>query len=250
MPDEWAVIWADGSISHNLSKSFKTLLGPVMEYLGTRPGFFDAHLTNGPLSPPTDLPATTTQFSSGLIPDQSTSPQGSAANSASRPGDAQKTRWALRPHLDHRVSHPPPPVYWGSRPQQPVATPFNPPLRPGADSVPPDNWATPPYAPQSPPLGQPQDTTNDQIHRWHDLWQQTQTHISDINQTLGTANGAPGLPISTPSSGGGLIDQNSSDLFMSGGGTTTQIDPSSFFMASTQMGGFDPTGISYGCTVM
>lgn len=30
----------------------------------------------------------------------------------------------------------------------------------------------------------------------------------------------------------------------------TPIDPSSVLTASMQMGGFDPTGIFYGCTIM
>ena len=137
---------------------------------------------------------------------------------------------------------------------QPNSIPFRPPLRPAQSSPLPVH--RPPhtgFSAQSPPLGQPQDTTNDQIHKWLDYWKQFQDQSSQINQSL--ANGTGGsanvsaFPTSDPT-GGYLSGVDPTGLFIPGGGMAMPIDPSSVLTAGMQMGGFDPTGLSYGCTVM
>ena len=237
-----------------------------MEYLSARPGFFDAHPTKPTRVPSTPSVVTRPPSISSSSGSEETIPQ--PATFATSNYMRSQTKVNLKPSPGPQRQNPlssgaklkPQPNSIPLRPPPgPVQSspPLRPPPRP-AQSAPPSFYRPPLTAlsSQSQPSGQPQDTTSDQIQKWLGVWKQFQDQTSRINQSYQSlANAASGsatataFPTSDPT-GGFLSGVDPSNLFTPGGGMATPIDPSSLLMGSMQTGGFDPTGLSYGCTVM
>ena len=222
-----------------------------MEYLSARPGFFDAHPIKTTLIPSTSSAVTRLPSVSPSSGSGGTRPQYVNSATPTYLGKPQ-TNWNLQPSPYYQRQNPLPSLAYPK--PQPNSIPLCPPLRPAQSSpLPAYQPSFTGHSPQSAPLGQPQDTTNGQIHQWLDFWKQVQDQTSRINQSFANATGGSTNPVAFPTSdptGGYLSGVDPPGLFMPGGGMATPIDPSSVLTASMQMGGFDPTGISYGCTVM
>ena len=251
-----------------------------MEYLSARPGFFDTYPTKkNNLAPSTSSVATRPpSSSSSLGPGDTTMPQHSSSEAPVYVGKPQ-TIFNLQPSTYYQRPNPlpstgqsmpqsnpivprPSPYYQRPSPQpssaeprpQPNAMVSKPPLRPAASAPLPVTQSSYIGAPfQQPSLGQPHDTTNAEIHKWLHVWKQFQDQTSQVNQSFADPTGGSASTFAFPTSdptGGSLSGLDPSGLFVPGGGMAMPIDPSTVLSAGMQMGGFDPTGISYGCSIM
>ena len=249
-----------------------------MEYLSGRPGFFETYPTKKILSPLTSIVVTRPSSSSASSGSEQTVPQKTNSTAPVYIGKPQTTL-NLQPSPYYQKPNPLPSLAY-SRPQanpinlrpspyyqrpnplpssteprpQPNAMVLRPPFRPAASSPLPVNQLSFTGGHLQPaPLGQPQDTTNAQIHKWLDVWKQFQDQTSQINQSFADPTGGSASTFAVPTSdptGGSLSGVDPSGLFVPGGGMAIPIDPSTVLSAGIQMGGFDPTGVSYGCTIM
>ncbi|KAG8529889.1 uncharacterized protein KY384_005370 [Bacidia gigantensis] len=253
VPDEWVVIWADGSISYNLSKSFQKLFGPVMEYLSSQPGFFDI----SPMKP-------STSFSTLPIMKRPASYSPSLQPGPSRPQHSNPLPPAHTVAMRLDASPQPVPYHYQSherrsffrpRPQANVL-PARPPYRPAQSSPwPIQQPSTMGFPPQTSPFGQATDTTSDQLHQVLEFWKGWQDQMSQTNQSIMNSAGGSGNAFSYPTfdpTGGSFSGGDpTGGLLTTGGGFVMPVDPSSMLMmGGMPTAGFDPTGMSYGCTVM